>query len=125
PRTDDYVLYVVQLERQTGEWILLGGYAGEVVTTRRSPFVFAPDRGLTRALVGRASLTIDTNRSLPFETSVCRAGDGAYAKADYSQARGQLWRGTIAGAWLAGAADDFLGQYRRNSYLSASVRYSF
>ena len=29
PRTDEYVLYVVQLERQIGEWSLMGGYAGE------------------------------------------------------------------------------------------------
>ena len=34
--TDEYVLYVVQLERQTGEWVIVGGYAGEVVTARRS-----------------------------------------------------------------------------------------
>src|SRR5262249_53126516 len=33
--TDEYVLYVIQLERQTGEWVLVGGYAGEAITTRR------------------------------------------------------------------------------------------
>ena len=27
--TDEYVLYVVQLERQTGEWLFVAGYAGE------------------------------------------------------------------------------------------------
>ena len=31
---DDYVLYVMQLERQSGEWVFVGGYAGEVVTAR-------------------------------------------------------------------------------------------
>jgi len=36
PLTDEYVLYVVQLERQTGEWIIIGGYAGEAVTVKRS-----------------------------------------------------------------------------------------
>jgi hypothetical protein len=35
PRTDNFVLYVVQLERQSGEWVFVGGYAGEVVTARR------------------------------------------------------------------------------------------
>ena len=34
--------YVVQLERQTGEWVLVGGYAGEVVTERRSGFYVRP-----------------------------------------------------------------------------------
>lgn len=39
-RSDNYVLYVVQLERQAGEWFFIGGYGGEAVTERR------PDRGL-------------------------------------------------------------------------------
>src|SRR5205823_3125545 len=55
PLSDNYLLYVVQLERQTGEWTLVGGYAGEVVTERRAPLTFAPDRGLTRSIVARAS----------------------------------------------------------------------
>ena len=37
---DDVVLYVIQLERQTGELGLVGGYAGEVVATARSSFSF-------------------------------------------------------------------------------------
>ena len=52
PATDEYVLYVVQLERQTGEWVFVGGYAGEAVTERRAALTFAPDRGLTRSIVG-------------------------------------------------------------------------
>ena len=43
--TDEYVLYVLQIERQTGEWVLVGGYAGEVVTRRRAPLTFAPIGG--------------------------------------------------------------------------------
>src|SRR5207247_11324733 len=56
--TEEYVLYVLQLERQTGEWILVGGYAGQTVATRRAALTFAPDRGLTRSIVARASYTI-------------------------------------------------------------------
>lgn len=123
--SDDYVLYVVQLERQTGEWLLLGGYAGEVVTERRTTSSFAPDRGLTRAFVARASYTIDSNRSLAMEGAVRQNGDGFYAKGEYSQARGQHWRATVTGVLLAGADDDFLGQYRRNSNVTLSLRYSF
>jgi len=126
PRTDDFVLYVVQLERQSGEWVFVGGYAGEVVTARRrATMTFAPDRGLARSIVGRASYTIDPARSLTFESAVHQNGDGVYAKAEYSQARGQHWRATVTGVAIAGEPDDFLGQYRRNSHVAVTLRYSF
>src|SRR5204863_6509371 len=32
PQTDEYVLYVVQVERQAGEWLWVAGYVGEAVT---------------------------------------------------------------------------------------------
>jgi hypothetical protein len=122
---DEYVLYVVQLERQTGEWVIVGGYAGEVVTARRSTFQFAPDRGLTRSIVARASYTIDAVRSLAFETAVRETGAGAYLRAEYSQARGQHWRATLSAVGVAGQSDDFLGAYRRNSHVKVALRYSF
>jgi hypothetical protein len=125
PGTDDYVLYVVQLERLTGEWQLAAGYAGEVVTARRAAATFAPDRGLTRAIVARAAYTIDSNRSLAVEGVARQNGRGAYTKVEYSHARGQHWRGTLTGAVIAGRRDDFLGQYNRNSHVAAGIRYSF
>jgi hypothetical protein len=125
PETDEYVLYVVQLERQTGEWLLIGGYAGQVVTAGRARFTFAPDRGLTRALLARVSYTIDANRSTAFEAAVRETGRGVYVKGEFSEARGQHWRLTLGGALIAGRSDDFLGQYRRNSHLTAAARYSF
>jgi hypothetical protein len=125
PDSDDYVLYVVQLERQSGEWTFVGGYAGEVVTERRAQFTFAPDRGLTRSIVARAAYTIDVNRSTAVETAIRQNGHGAYVKGEYSQARGQHWRATVTGALIRGRDDDFLGQYRRNSHVTLSVRYSF
>ena len=125
PTTDEYVLYVIQLERQTGEWVFVGGYAGEAVTGRRAGLTFAPDRGTTRSIVGRASYTIDPNRSLAFETAVRQNGAGAYLKAEYSQAHGQHWRTTATGAVIGGEPGDFLGQYRRNSHVSLAFRYSF
>ncbi|MFN7916075.1 MAG: hypothetical protein U0Q55_12120 [Vicinamibacterales bacterium] len=124
-RSDDYLLYVIQVERQTGEWLLLGGYAGEVVTERRTTSSFAPDRGLTRAFVARASYTIDSTRSMALEGAVRQNGNGFYAKGEYSQSRGAHWRTTVTGVLLAGADDDFLGQYRRNSNVTLSLRYSF
>jgi hypothetical protein len=125
PVTDEYVLYVIQLERQTGEWVLVGGYAGEAVTDRRAPFSFAPDRGLTKSVIARASYTIDSSRGLAFETAVRQNLAGAYGKVEYSQAYGQHWRATLAGVVIGGDQDDFLGQYRRNSNLSLALRYSF
>ena len=125
PVTDEYVLYVLQLERQTGEWIIVGGYAGEVVTVRRATLDFAPDRGMTQSLVARASYTIDTNRNMAFETAVRQNGNGMYAKVEYSQARGQHWRATVMGVAITGRTGDFLGQYHRNSHVALALRYSF
>jgi hypothetical protein len=122
---DEYVLYVVQVERQTGEWIIVAGYAGDVTTKRRATFEFAPDRGLARSIVARASYTIDPLRSIAFETAIHQNGHGAFGKVEYSQAHGPHWRATLSGVGIAGRDDDFLGQYHRNSYLSAALRYSF
>jgi hypothetical protein len=125
PTTDEYVLYVVQLEKQRGEWVFLGGYAGEVTTRKRAALTFAPDRGLSRSIVARASYTIDANRRVEIESAVRQNGDGLYAKAEYSQARGQHWRATVTAVVLAGERDDFIGQYRRNSNVRLAIRYSY
>jgi hypothetical protein len=122
---DEYALYVVQLERQAGEWLLIGGYAGQVVTKRRSPLDFAPDRGIARTFLGRASYTIDANRSIAIESAVRQSGDGAYLKFEYSQLLGQHWRATAGVGVLSGNATDFLGQYQRNSHSILALRYSF
>jgi hypothetical protein len=125
PSTDEYVLYVIQLERQTGEWLVVGGYAGEHVTAERAALTFAPDRGTARSILGRASYTIDGDRSIAFEGAVRRNARGAYAKGEYSQAYGRRWRATVSGVVIGGREDDFLGQYRRNSSVAAALRYSF
>jgi hypothetical protein len=126
PRADEYAHYVVQLERQAGEWFFVGGYAGEVVTKNGTQAGnFAPDRGLTRTLLGRAGYTIDANRSIAFEAAVRQNGDGTWAKLEYSQALGQHWRITGAGTIIRGNPGDFLGQYRLNSHATVVVRYNF
>ncbi len=125
PAGDDYVLYVLQLERQSGEWVFVGGYAGEAVTSRRTVATFAPDRGLTKSIVARAAYTIDPRRGVAFEGAVRQDGAGVYAKAEYSETRGQHWRLTITGIGIGGDADDFLGQYHDNSHLAIALRYSF
>ncbi len=122
---DDVVLYVIQLERQSGELSLVGGYAGEVVTARRSQFEFAPDRGLTRAFLGRAAYTIGPTREISIEAAVRQHGAGAWVKALYSHAHGAHWRIIVGGAVIAGKSTDFFGQYRRNSHGTVTARYSF
>jgi hypothetical protein len=126
PRSDEHVLYVVQLERQSGEWFFVGGYGGDAVTTRGTQSGdFNPDRGMTRTILGRAGYTIDTNRSIAFETAIRDNGDGLWAKTEYSQAFGQHWRLTAGVSLIRGEASDFLGQYRRNSHGLLAVKYSF
>jgi hypothetical protein len=123
--TDEYLLYVVQIERQVGEWIFVAGYSGDAVSRRRSLVNFAPDRGLSRSLVSRIAYTIGPNRSVNFECAVHQNGGGAYGKIEYSQARGNHWRATVTAIGLGGRHDDFLGQYRKNSQLNLRARYSF
>jgi hypothetical protein len=122
---DEYVLYVVQLERQSGEWVFVGGYAGEVVTKHGGAATFSPDRGTARTILGRASYTIDVNRSAAVEGAVRQDGGGLYLKGEYSQARGRHWRATVTGTLIRGEPDDFLGQYRLNSHATVGLRYSF
>ena len=125
-RSDEYVQYVVQLERQTGEWSFVGGYAGEVIANRAVNFPsFDPDRGLTKTLLGRAGYTIDANRSVALETAVRQGGNGVWTKFEYSHAIGQHWRATTGFGLIAGKGADFLGQYRRNSHGLVAIRYSF
>lgn len=123
PDTDQYALYVIQLERQVKEWSLVGGYAGEILTRAGNPLEFAPDRGFARSFVGRAGWTIDANRSLAISAAVRAAG--SFTRFEYSQTYGQHWRATAALAWIRGDMTDFIGEYRRNSYASLGIRYSF
>ena len=125
-RADEYALYVVQLERQSGEWFFVGGYAGEAITQNGLRVAtFAPDRGLTKTILGRAGYTIDANRSVAFEAALRQNGDGLWLKGEYSQAFGQHWRATLNVTLVRGDPADFLGQYRRNSHALWIMRYSF
>lgn len=122
---DDVVVYTIQVERQSGEFSLVAGYAGEVVMDERSTFDFAPDRGLTRALLGRIGYTVGPTSDVSFEAAVRQDLDGVWLKGQYSRAVGTHWRATLAGAIIGGDARDFIGQYRRNSHVLTTLRYSF
>ncbi|MEP6960467.1 MAG: AMIN domain-containing protein [Acidobacteriota bacterium] len=124
PGAQEYALYVVQVERMVKEWSFVGGYAGSYTTREpASPLQFAADRGYAKSFVGRAALTIDANRSIALETAIRDAG--SFLRFEYSQAHGQHWRTVMGAAWIRGNMTDFLGQYKRNSYGSLAIRYSF
>jgi hypothetical protein len=121
----EYVLYVVELERQTGEWLLDGGYAGEAVTRSSDVIAFDAERGMARSFVGHASYTVDPRRTVTIEGLVRQDLKGFYVKGEYSQTYGQHWRLTADGVGIAGDESDFIGQYHRNSYGSIALRFSF
>lgn len=125
PTADEYAIYVVQAERTRGEWVFVGGYAGELVTTRRNPQAFAPDRGFARSFLGRASYSIDSTRSLAVEAAIRQSGDGALWKGEYSQQLSSHLRATASFSLIRGATSDFIGQFRRNSHGLLTLRYSF
>ncbi len=125
PGADQYALYVLQLERQTGEWTLVGGYAGQAAGRTRGSLGFAPDRGLARAFLGRAAYTLDANRSLAVAAALRQNGRGLWVNLEYSHSLGSHWRATAAFTLIRGSPEDFLGQYRRNSHAGLNLRYSF
>jgi hypothetical protein len=122
---EEYVLYIIEAERQVGEWLFHAGYAGEIVTTARRGTAFAAERGMANSFIGRAAFTIDARRSVAIESAVRRTGEGVYAKGEFSQTFGRHWRLTLAAAGIAGDDGDFLGQYQRNSHASAVLRFSY
>lgn len=125
PEAGEYLLYVLQLERQSGEWAFVGGYTGEVVTRANLVPDFNPERGLARSFVGRADYTIDAGRSVALEGVVRQNGEGVLLKGEYSQAMGRHWRMTAGLAAIRGQDDDFIGHFHRNSFGSFVLRYSF
>jgi hypothetical protein len=125
PTADEYLLYVIQLERTWGEWIFVGGYAGEAVTDKRNPLGFAPDRGLARSFLGRVSYTIDPRRSFAGEAAVRQNGDGMWLRLEYSHQLSAHLRATTSFTLIRGREPDFLGQFHRNSHGLIALRYSF
>jgi len=128
---NQYGIYVVQFERQVRDWVFVGGYAGDFVTRTGVAFTglnvvpFEADRGLARAFLGRASLSLGVNDSLALQAAIRRNGHGTWLQAQYSRAWGGHLRATIEGNVIRGAGDDFLGQFHRNSNANLALRYSF
>jgi hypothetical protein len=123
-RQDEYLIYVIQLERQIKELSLVAGYAGDAVTSYSRTLQFSPERGFARAVLAHAQYTIDSNRSVALDTAI-RQNQGSWLRSAYSQTFGQHWRATAGFTWIRGDPGDFLGQYHRNSFALLALRYSF
>lgn len=122
---DEYILYVLELQRQVREWNFTGGYAGEVVYNSPSPFYYSPERGFARSFVGHAGWTIDTTKELSLQGIARQNGRGELLEATYSQTFGQHWRATVGYVVVGGDEGDFIGEYNHNSHAIAALRYSF
>ncbi len=124
-RQDEYVIYVLQFERQIKELSMIAGYAGSAITAREPGFQFSPDLGFARALLAHAQYTIDASRSVAMDAAIRQNGEGSWLRTEYSESLGQHWRVTAGFSWIRGAPSDFLGQYHRNSFALLALRYSF
>jgi len=71
------------------------------------------------------SYTVDPRQTVAIEGAARQNGDGVYIKGEYSRALAQRWRFTATAVGIGGHADDFLGQYKRNSHGSLALRFSF
>lgn len=125
PEREQYVLLVVELERQIGEWLLDGGYAADMVTRGGVDPSYGIERGTAKSFIGRASYTVNPRRSVTIEGALRQTGKGAYVKGEFTQTHGRHWRVTVAGVGIAGSDTDFLGQFHRNSNVTAAARFSF
>jgi hypothetical protein len=123
--SEEYVLWVAEVERQVGEWVIAGGYIGEYVTETRPELAFSPERGVAKAIIAHVSYTVDPRQTVSIESAVRQNLDGVYVKGEYSRAIAQNWRLTFTGVGIGGEPDDFLGQYEKNSHASATLRLSF
>lgn len=124
-RNEEYILYVLELERQVGEWILDGGYVGEIVTSTRPGLTFGAERGIGRSFIGRASYAIGPRRSIAAEAAVRQNGQGFFVRGEFSEALSSRLRVTVSAVGIGGDVGDFIGQYNRNSHASAGMRLSF
>jgi hypothetical protein len=154
---DEYGLYVLEIERQFGEWLVTGGYAGEtrdsglgalgarldapalepgtgdpsgagapgLETAAPIRIAFDPERGMARSIIARVAYTVDPRRTISLEAVGRQSGDGFYAKGEYSQAIGDLWRLTFKQIVIMGEDNDFIGQFHRNSHFVIALRLSF
>ena len=82
---DEYVIYVIQFERQIKEFAIVAGYAGDAVTSCTPTLQFSPELGFARAVLAHAQYTIDSTRSVAADAAVRQNGQGSWLRSVYSQ----------------------------------------
>jgi len=122
---DDYLLYVLEVEKQLKDLRITIGYAGEVVTAHSEALQYSAEEGFARAAIAHAQYVLDPNRTLTLDVFVRQDGRSSLLQPGYAQSFGGHWSATMSYVWLRGEENDFLGQYHRNSFAKAELRYSF
>ena len=125
PRSDTYMLWVAQLERQIHQWMIAAGYAGQTIFDLRYPIYFDPERGLTKTILAKAVYNPDAPSSVSLETAIRQDGQGVFSTLEYSRLLATHWRLIGGITVITGVRNDFLGEYRRNSFGSLKIRYSY
>ena len=122
---DQYVLYLLELERQVREAHITFGYAGEIVTAHGNTLPYPGERGFARGLISHVLYNLDANRALTLDVFLRHNGASSIVSPAFSQSFANNWRATVGFTWLRGEPNDFLGQYHRNSFVNAELRYNF
>ncbi|MBI4893530.1 MAG: hypothetical protein HY821_23110 [Acidobacteria bacterium] len=123
--TDDFISFVVQVERVREKWQMVAGYTGLHKTVDRiTPYV-AIDQAFTKAFAGRFGWAPKPNNNFTAEYWLqrnCRAFIGRFL---YSREIAPSLRFTGGYIWITGAKDETVGRYSINSYATLQLRYSF
>ena len=77
---DEYVIYVIQFERQIKEFSIVAGYAGDAVTSYTPGLQFSPELGFARAILAHAQYTIDSTRSVATDAAIRQNGQGSWLR---------------------------------------------
>ena len=122
---DEYVIYVIQFERQIKE-LAHGGW----LRRRCRYLVHAGIAIFARAGVrarhsGPCAVHHRFHSQRGYGCGCPPERPRQLARTVYSQSLGQHWRITTGFTWIRGDPSDFLGQYHRNSYALLALRYSF
>ena len=124
-RGDDYALYVIEAERQSGKVQWTVAYANKALLEDRKSYSFDPQRSLAGCFLGRLHWGWRSNYTLGIEGAVRQSGGAWLSRAVLTRSWGPHLTTKFNITWIYGAAGDFLGQFRRNSYGSFTDRYSF
>jgi hypothetical protein len=80
---------------------------------------------LTKTLLAKAVYNLDAPTSVSIQTAIRQNGQGTWSTVEYSRQLAAHWRLIGGITVIAGNRNDFLGEYKHNSFGMLKVRYSF